>query len=102
MNRFLRGLMSLCLVSLTAVSTVASAANYTLWINGRTGGGVVGNYDSWNYWGPGTIAAGINKKSVNWDGYNSIASQTARSAMPLIAFAPAPTGVTSRPTARAI
>ncbi len=75
MSRFMRMLMSVCLVSLTAVSGLASAANYTLWINGRTGGGVVGNYGSFTYWGPASTAAGVNKKAVNWDGYNSIASQ---------------------------
>ena len=75
MSRFMRVLMSLCLVSLTAASGVASAANYTLWVNGRGGGGVVGNYDSFSYWGPSTTSAGVNKKAVNWDGYNSIASQ---------------------------
>ncbi len=78
MSRFMRMLVSVCLVSLTAVSTIASAANYTLWINGRTGGGQVGNYASWTYWGPSTTAAGVNKKSVNWDGYNSIASQNSK------------------------
>ena len=78
MNRFMRGVISLCLVSVSAAPILASAANYTLWINGRTGGGVVGNYDSWNYWGPGSTAAGVNKKSVNWDGYNSISSQNGK------------------------
>lgn len=73
--RFLRGLV---LLSLSIATFSASAANYTLWINGRTGGGVVGNHNSWTYWGPGTTAAGINKKSVNWDGYNSIASQNSK------------------------
>ena len=61
MSRFMRMFMSLCLVSLTAVTSYASAANYSLWINGRTGGGVVGNYDSFTYWGPGTAAGGVNK-----------------------------------------
>jgi hypothetical protein len=75
MSRFMRMLAMVCLVSLTAVSSSAIAANYTLWINGRTGGGVVGNYASFTYWGPASTAAGVNKKSVNWDGYNSIASQ---------------------------
>jgi hypothetical protein len=70
--------MSMCLVSLAAVSTVASATNYSLWINGRTGGGVVGDYNSFTYWGPGSTAAGINKKSVNWDGRSSIASQNSK------------------------
>jgi hypothetical protein len=71
--RQLRILLALCLL---AMSSVAAAANYTLWINGRTGGGTVGNYDSWNYWGPGTTAAGVNKKAVNWDGYSSVSSQS--------------------------
>ena len=59
-----------------AASSFAAATNYTLWINGRTGGGVIGNYDSWTYWGPGTTAAGVNKKSVNWDGRSSVATQS--------------------------
>jgi hypothetical protein len=78
MSRFMRLLVSMCLVSLTAVSGVASATNYSLWINGRTGGGVVGNYNSFTYWGPGTTAGGVNKKSVNWDGRSSIASQNGK------------------------
>jgi hypothetical protein len=78
MSRFMRLLMSVCLVSLSAVSAVASAANYSLWINGRTGGGVVGDYNSFTYWGPGATAAGVNKKSVNWDGRSSIASQNGK------------------------
>ena len=75
MSRFMRLMISLSLVALSAVSSIASAANYTLWVNGRTGGGVVGDYGSFTYWGPATIAAGVNKKAVNWDGRSSIASQ---------------------------
>jgi hypothetical protein len=75
MHRYIRILLSLCLL---AASGWASATNYTLWINGRTGGGVVGNYASFTYWGPDTAAAGVNKKSVNWDGYSSIASQNGK------------------------
>jgi hypothetical protein len=71
-------LMSLFLLVISAVSSSASAENYTLWINGRTGGGVVGDYNSFTYWGSAATAAGINKKSVNWDGYNSIASQNGK------------------------
>ncbi len=78
MSRFMRKVFTLVLLSLAAVTTVASAANYTLWVNGRGGGGVVGNYASFNYWGPATTAAGVNKKAVNWDGYNSIASQNGK------------------------
>ena len=47
----------------------------TLWVNGRTGGGQLGNYADFTYWGPAGTAAGVNKKAVNWDGYNSISSQ---------------------------
>jgi hypothetical protein len=65
--------MVMCLL---AVSGLASATNYTLWINGRNGGGIVGNYNSFNYWGPASMPAGVNKKSVNWDGHSSIASQS--------------------------
>lgn len=78
MSRFMRFCVSLSLVSLAAFHSVASAANYSLWINGRTGGGVVGNYNSFTYWGPATTAAGVNKKSVNWDGRSSIASQSGK------------------------
>jgi hypothetical protein len=52
----------------------AHATNYSLWINGRTGGGQVGNHADFSYWGPATTAAGVNKKSVNWDGYNRIST----------------------------
>lgn len=59
-----------------AVATAAAvqATNYSLWINGRTGGGQVGNHADFTYWGPAGTAAGVNKKSVNWDGYNRISS----------------------------
>jgi hypothetical protein len=71
--KLLRLVMVMCLL---AVSGLASATNYTLWINGRNGGGIVGNYNSFNYWGPASMPAGVNKKSVNWDGHSSIASQS--------------------------
>ncbi len=57
-----------------AAFATAEATNYSLWINGRTGGGQVGNHADFSYWGPATTAAGVNKKSVNWDGYNRISS----------------------------
>ena len=77
MNGFMRRVFAVVLLSLAAVSA-AGAANYTLWVNGRGGGGVVGNYASFSYWGPSTTAAGVNKKAVNWDGYNSIAAQNGK------------------------
>jgi hypothetical protein len=69
----MRLLIALCLLGITGL---ASATNYTLWINGRTGGGTIGDYNSFTYWGPSSTAAGVNKKAVNWDGYNSISSQS--------------------------
>lgn len=57
------------------IAALAHATNYSLWINGRTGGGQLGNHADFSYWGPASTAAGINKKSVNWDGYNTVSSQ---------------------------
>lgn len=75
--RLLRLFMALCLLAASGLTPgLASATNYTLWINGRTGGGTVGNYNSWTYWGTPAAAAGANPKSVNWDGRSSIASQS--------------------------
>ena len=71
--RTLRVLIVLCLL---AFAGLASATNYTLWINGRKGGGGVGNYADFAYWGPAAMDAGVNKKAVNWDGRSSIASQS--------------------------
>jgi len=68
----------LCALCLLWPSGYAAAANYTLWINGRTGGGAIGNYNDFAYWGPASTAAGVNKKAVNWDGRSSIASQSVR------------------------
>jgi hypothetical protein len=66
----------LCLPGLLAAG-VASATNYSLWINGRTtGGGAIGNYNDFTYFGPADVPAGVNKKSVNWDGRSGVASQS--------------------------
>ena len=55
---------------------LAGDATIPLWVNGRTGGGQLGNYADFTYWGPGDrSAAGVNKKSVNWDGYSHISDQ---------------------------
>jgi hypothetical protein len=59
-------------VALMAVGT--QATNYSLWINGRGSGGQSGNHADFSYWGPATANGGVNKKSVNWDGYSSVAS----------------------------
>jgi len=73
MPRLMKAFFLLCLL---AWSGAAGATNYSLWVNGRTGGGVVGNYDSFTYFGPSAVPAGVNKKSANWDGRSSIASQS--------------------------
>ncbi|MFN7693673.1 MAG: hypothetical protein ACK5O3_06435 [Burkholderiales bacterium] len=76
MQRKTKGLLALA--SVLAIGGIAQATNYTLWINGRSSNAQVGNHADFSYWGPATTAAGVNKKSVNWDGYNSIASTNSR------------------------
>jgi hypothetical protein len=75
MRRSARLALSLCLPAMLAAG-VAGATNYSLWINGRTGGGAIGNYNDFTYFGPAATPAGINKKSVNWDGRSSVATQS--------------------------
>jgi len=50
------------------------ATNYTLWIHGRNGGGAIGNHLDFSYWGADTVNAGVNKRAINWDGYNRISA----------------------------
>ena len=77
MSRLTSSLRSLVLIGLSAITFTASATNFTLWINGRNNPTAkVGNYNDFSYWGPSTTAAGINKKAVNWNGYDSISSQS--------------------------
>jgi hypothetical protein len=71
----LRSLVLCVLAALGLIAAVAQATNYSLWVNGRGGGGQLGNHADFTYWGPSSTAAGVNKKSVNWDGYNHISSQ---------------------------
>ncbi|MDZ5460583.1 hypothetical protein [Azohydromonas lata] len=66
------------LVMLLSATIGASATNYTLWVNGRNGGGVPGNYNDFGYWGTASVNAGVNKKAVNWDGRNRISTQMSR------------------------
>jgi hypothetical protein len=69
----------LCALCLCLASSLASAANFTLWINGRAGANDANNearsYADFSYWGPNWVAAGFNKRAVNWDGRSSIAAQ---------------------------
>lgn len=67
-------LLGFAVITALLAAAASEATNYSLWINGRGGGGQVGNHADFSYWGPASANAGVNKKSVNWDGYNSIAS----------------------------
>ncbi len=61
------------------VGAVSYATNYSLWVNGRSNQSAQGgNYADFTYWGPAGTAAGVNKKSVNWDGDNNVANQNYR------------------------
>lgn len=53
----------------------AWATNYSLWVNGLWGGGTEGNYADFGPWGPAAVDAGVNKKSVNWDGTSHISDK---------------------------
>jgi hypothetical protein len=75
MRHLLSRRVLLGVVGAAALAGAAFATNYSLWINGRTGGGVEGNYADFTYWGPASTAAGVNKKAVNWDGYSHISDK---------------------------
>ena len=60
------------------LTALAHATNFSLWVNGRNGSGQGGNHADFTYWGPASANAGVNKKSVNWDGYNRISDQSYR------------------------
>ena len=73
--RKVRPVLSWLAVAAVGYAAIAHATNHSLWINGRTGGGQIGNYADFSYWGPSSVNAGVNKKSVNWDGYNHVSDQ---------------------------
>ena len=79
-----RGRASARSVAFATVAALACAAgavyatSYSLWIHGRNGSGAAGNYLDFSYWGPDSAAAGVNKRSVNWDGYNRISTTNSR------------------------
>jgi hypothetical protein len=75
MQRSMRTAVGWALAVSALLASAAFAANYSLWVNGRGGGGVAGNYENFNAWGPATVNAGVNKKAVNWDGRSRIADQ---------------------------
>jgi hypothetical protein len=78
MNKLMRLACVVCIFLVSAIAVEAGATNYSLWIKGRGSAGAVGNYNDFSYWGPASVEAGVNKKAVNWDGYNSIATQNGK------------------------
>lgn len=69
---------SLLVLGLTAIECWiphANAANYSLWVHGRSSTAIMGNYQDFSYWGPKTTSAGVNKRAVNWDGKSHISEQ---------------------------
>ena len=84
MSKIKKSRWSLKSTSLALASLLVCAAggvyatNYSLWVNGRGSKAVPGNHADFSYWGPATTAAGVNKKSVNWDGYNRVSTQNYR------------------------
>jgi len=76
-KRTARVAASLVTVLLFAAAGVY-ATNYSLWINGRSNTAQGGNHADFTYWGPATTAAGVNKKSVNWDGFSRVSDQNYR------------------------
>lgn len=76
-----RTLLRPALALLACVAGGVCATNYTLWIHGRNGSGAigaVGNDLDFTYWGPAGVEAGVNKRSINWDGYSRISVTNGR------------------------
>ncbi len=76
----MKKMFSAAIIAATAlVGAEASATNYSLWIHGRNNNTTLaGNYASFSYWGSSTTAAGVNKKSVNWNGTQRISVENYR------------------------
>lgn len=76
MNRSIRwSALSAVAIACVYASTAAQARDFSLWVHGRNGVGAIGDYRDFAYWGPADVAAGVNKRAVNWDGYSHIATQ---------------------------
>jgi hypothetical protein len=58
---------------------VPRITHYTLWIHGKDKASTrPGNYTDFSYWGAGSVAAGVNKKAVNWNGTQKISVENYR------------------------
>ncbi|MCP3135750.1 hypothetical protein [Pyxidicoccus xibeiensis] len=79
MQLFVRAALVVSAAVTLLAAPSAQATNYTLWIHGKNSGGTqAGNYADFSNWGPSSMAAGINKKAVNWDGRQRIGGQNYR------------------------
>ena len=56
MKRGIRFFAACIALGALGFSLLAQSTNYSLWINGRTGGGQIGNYNDFTYWGPSSTA----------------------------------------------
>jgi hypothetical protein len=74
----LRSIAKWALVVLAVGTVSTQATNYSVWVKGRGAGGAPGSYQDFSYWGPSTVAAGINKVAANWDGRGHIATENYR------------------------
>ena len=74
----LRSVAKWALVALAVAAVSTQATNYTVWVNGRGGGGTPGDYGDFRYWGSATMPAGVNKVAANWDGKSHIAAENYR------------------------
>ncbi|WP_434383585.1 hypothetical protein [Melittangium boletus] len=69
-------LLTSCVQELDAPPPIT---HYTLWIHGKDDDTTkVGDYTDFSYWGLSSVAAGVNKKAVNWHGSQKIAVENHR------------------------
>lgn len=78
MQRPVRSIAKWAALAISLMALSSYATNYSLWIKGRGAGGIPGNHADFGYWGPDSVNGGLNKRAINWDGYNRISAQNYR------------------------
>ena len=76
MHRFASSFLKSAVLGTALLAAGSSATNYSLWVKGRGAGGDPSNRLDFSYWGPGDRLAGVNKRSINWDGASRISTQS--------------------------
>ena len=76
MHRFASSFLKSAVLGTALLAAGSSATNYSLWVKGRGAGGDPSNRLDFRYWGPGDRLAGVNKRSINWDGASRISTQS--------------------------